>query len=65
MRRRVVVDPNGAPERLRRFERRDWPDGCHPECAYWRAVLAWLAEDPDRDIDVVDGPDEPWHEELI
>lgn len=66
MRRREKVDPNGAPARLLRFEAREWPDGCHPECAFWAAVFEWMDAHPDLDLDVdVDGPDVPFHQELI
>lgn len=65
MRRREKVDPNGAPAQLLRFDAREWPDGCHPECAFWAAVFAWLDAHPDGDLEVIDGPDVPFHPESI
>lgn len=64
MRRREKVDPDAAPVRLRRFDARDWPDGCHPACSFWAGVFEWMDEHPDRDVEV-DGPDVPFHEETI
>lgn len=56
-----------APAALMRYDASDWPNPtCHPECAFWDAVSAWTAEGPDDDSLLgVDGPDGPWHPELI
>lgn len=66
MRRREKVDPDGAPASLTRYREADWVGvGCHPACAFWEAVEAWLEAHPDGDVEVVDGPDVPFHRELI
>lgn len=67
MRRRRPVGTSG-PGRLVEYRAEDWQGvGCHPECAYWAAVSAWMEAHPEDDLllEPGAGPDAPWHPELI
>lgn len=75
MRRRTTKAERSTtpPARLRVYDARDWPNPhCHPECAFWAAVETWREEHLDEaglngagTLGLVDGPDTPWHPELI
>lgn len=59
MRRRRGQDEQHPP-RLLTYRAEDWPDAdCHPECAFWAAVFAYLETHPGAEVV---GPDLPWHE---
>lgn len=48
MRRRPEPAGDGTiPARLRRYNAADWPDGCHPECEFWEALIEWTRTHPD------------------
>ena len=70
-RRPSPENESGVPERLRRYDPTAWPDPeCHPECAFWLAVEEWRETHPHdpndgRPLELVDGPDQPWHPEWI
>ena len=69
MRRRP--SPEGAantpPRRLLTYSAADWPNAdCHPECAYWDALRAFMDAHPEADWPLDHrGPDQPWHPEWI
>lgn len=66
MRRRERPASDGPPPELMLFDARDWPSlACHPECAYWEARGRWSDTHPDDDRLPFDGPDTPWHPELV
>lgn len=52
-----------------RYNPADWPNpDCHPECAFWAAVDEWREAHPadeDAPLELIDGPDVPWHPEWI
>lgn len=45
----------------------DWPGACHPECAYWRAVieLACQQGEDDDPLPDLDAPPAYFHPELL
>lgn len=70
MRRRRPPEAEGrAPSHLTRYNPADWPKPhCHPECAFWEAVEQWHDEhpaDPTAALEIIDGPDVPWHPEWL
>ena len=60
---------NTPPAKLMHYNPSDWPEAeCHPECAYWEAWQRWDEKHPDYDTPletIINGPDTPWHPELI
>lgn len=64
MRRREK--PTDTPAEIARYRAADWPTGCHQECAYWAAVIAWKDTHPDGALDLDPAaPNTPFHMELI
>lgn len=71
-RRERPEDADPRPLWLQRYDPADWPNPkCHPACAFWEAVGEWTDAHP-IDLDefsgapvIADGPDVPWHPELI
>lgn len=71
MRRRVpdaeeAARAMGIEQRMYRWNPADWPDACHPECAFFAAWSDWHHEHPESDANPASMPTyAPFHPELI